>query len=402
MEVLVISNHAPYDGVPRAGEKTHNYYLKQFAKERDWNVRLISFCDPDEFQKLDLAKNKIDATIFQDNKSGIIKKISRFVSYTLNSGDKYANFTTWDQRKKIVGALIGLRKKGYDPKCIVLEWTHTILLVELVKSVYPNAKIIASSHDVNYVGSERIFNFEKNGIKKFFRKRQFLNLRKREVEALQQCDLIVTQNVKDIKIFKNFPELNDKNYLRIVPYYDNYCSLIRKPRNNQIVFYGAMGRPENYLSVQWFIENVFNRLEGFDFVIIGGGATEDIKKYEGERIHVTGFLPLETVKDYFSSCTCMVVPLVLGSGIKVKVLEAFSAGIPVITNSIGIEGIFAKNGIDYIHCETEDDYISFFENITNYNLIEIGKNARQFVKEEHSLGQSRERYINAIKKLCGE
>lgn len=405
MEILVISNHAPYDGVPHAGEKTHNYYLKEFAKESVWGVRLISFCSPEDFRKLDLAEYRIEATVFQDDMrtiSQVKRKINRVIGYTLNSKDKYANFSTKDQRKKIIDTLNQFKEEGYYPDCIVLEWTHIILLVELVKEIYPNSKIIASSHDVNHIGSERIYNFERNRIKKLFRKRQFLNLKKREVAALEKCDLIVTQNINDIDIFKSFPELQHKNYLRIAPYYDDYSDVKRKPQSNQVIFFGAMGRPENYLSVQWFIENVFWKLSNFDFVIIGGGATQEIKKYESDRIHITGFLPIEQVKSYFSSCTCMVVPLILGSGIKVKVLEAFSAGIPVITNNIGIEGILAEDRKSYIHCDTIDDYIAFFDNISNIDLNRIGENAKEFVLKEHSLVHSREKYINSIKLLCTE
>lgn len=405
MEVLVISNHAPYDGIPRAGEKTHNYYLKEFARENDWNVRLISFCPPEDFRKLDLAEYGIEACIFQNDMriiSQLKRKINRWIGYTLNSKDKYANFTTVDQRKKIINILIKYKGEGYYPDCIVLEWTHIILLVELIKEIYPNSKIIASSHDVNHVGSERIYNFERNRMKKIFRKRQYLNLKTREVAALEKCDLIVTHNINDIDILKRFSSLKNKEFIRIVPYYDDYSDVQRRPLSNQIIFFGAMGRPENYISVKWFIENVFCKLSDYNLVIIGGGVTQEIKQYENDRIHITGFLPTERVKQYFASCTCMVVPLILGSGIKVKVLEAFSAGIPVITNSIGNEGILAEDRKTYIHCETADDYVALFRNIVNVDLNRIGENAKKFVHIEHSLEHSRDSYINLIKRLCSE
>ncbi|MDE6847680.1 MAG: glycosyltransferase, partial [Lachnospiraceae bacterium] len=53
---------------------------------------------------------------------------------------------------------------------------------------------------------------------------------------------------------------------------------------------------------------------------------------------------------------CMAAPLLLGAGIKVKVLEAMSAGVPVLTNDIGIEGIGCRPGQEYLHCETPQDY----------------------------------------------
>lgn len=47
---------------------------------------------------------------------------------------------------------------------------------------------------------------------------------------------------------------------------------------------------------------------------------------------------------------------ILGAGAKIKVLESLSAGIPVLTNAVGIEGIQAKDGEEFFHCVTEEDY----------------------------------------------
>ena len=95
--------------------------------------------------------------------------------------------------------------------------------------------------------------------------------------------------------------------------------------------------------------------------MLRGRPHESLQRYRSDKIVVTGFVP--DIRNALSACICKVVPLRQGAGIKVKVIEAMSAGIPVLANTIGIEGIPAQNGIQYLHCETPNDYKTAFEKI---------------------------------------
>lgn len=406
MNILIISNHAPYDTVGAAGEKTHNFYLKTLASNKDYKVNLITVCSSDDYRKLDYDAYGIDNEVFiesQGSFSVLKRQILRSFGYIVNHKDKYANFVSLERKKFFLKCLYSLKKDGYVPDCIILEFTHCILLIEDVKKFYPNVPVIGSSHDVSYKGSERVYNYEKNMIKKFFRKRQYENLKMREVQALSLLDCIVPQNENDINILKKNDSLKTKRFLRIVPYYDSYADIKRHPDGRTIIFYGSMSRKENYLSVIDFIENVFNYLTTDKrLVVIGGNPPECLKKYKSNKIFVTGFLPLKEVKEYFSSCECMVVPLLLGSGIKVKILEALSGAVPVVTNDIGNEGIFAENGKQIILCANNSEFIDFLDNkkITSAALQQIGENGKNYVLHNFNLKKSQENYLALVHDVC--
>ena len=106
---------------------------------------------------------------------------------------------------------------------------------------------------------------------------------------------------------------------------------------------------------------------------------------------ITGFV--ENVEPYFETALCSLVPLLLGAGIKVKVLESMSAGVPVLTNNIGIEGIPAKDGLEYLHCETADDYISAITKLAGDEKLRnlLSENGRKFIKE--TFDYERDSYI---------
>ena len=90
-----------------------------------------------------------------------------------------------------------------------------------------------------------------------------------------------------------------------------------------------------------------------------------------------------------------------GAGIKVKVIEALSAGIPILTNDIGIEGIQAVNGESYFHCETPEEYAAIVRKIFNdeVDLINLQKSQRQVIVNHFNLEKSVQSYIEMIESL---
>lgn len=84
-----------------------------------------------------------------------------------------------------------------------------------------------------------------------------------------------------------------------------------------------MSRHENYLSALLFIDKVMPLLSELDirFIILGSNPPQDPNERQNERIIVTGFV--DSIVPYFEKCMCMVAPLILGAGIKVKIIEAF-------------------------------------------------------------------------------
>ena len=208
--------------------------------------------------------------------------------------------------------------------------------------MFPGLKIIASEPDVTFVGYERKSHYYK-GLKHIAWVHKAKWEKKLELNALRCCDLTLPQNPDNCKLLEK--EGIDKGKLMwLSPYFTNMSDCIRNSNGRDILFFGAMSRPENYLSAIWFIENVMSALSDIDirFIVMGDNPPEQLLAYENNRIIITGFV--DEPESYFASSLCFVAPLLIGAGIKVKVLEALSSGIPVLTNEIGIEGIPAKNG----------------------------------------------------------
>lgn len=399
-KVLVISFDVPFDNVGHAGGKTHNFYLKKIKEDKEFEPYLISFGIPEHLPKLDLDKYGIDNKVF------IIRPEKRYkllrgvvnISSRYNPWNRYAGIIPQYYINKIMGHIKKMKENGYKPEIIVLEWTPIVLLAPRIKEVFPEAKIIASEHDVTFLGYRRKYEYETKPLKKAKKKIQYRIMRDAELKAIEVCDYVCPHNHKDAALLYKAGVPKAKIH-PIVPFYMDFTDVEWKGGSNNIVFFGAMGREENHLSAMWFIDNIMPLLRDTDavFQVIGGGPNGELKSRQSDKVQVLGFV--DDVAPYFAEAACMAAPLVLGAGIKVKVIEGMSSGVPVLTNDIGIEGINAKDGEEYIHCETPEDYAKAIRNLlqNRQEAMRISKNAKKMIREKFDMERSAEKYIKMLR-----
>lgn len=351
MNILYLANSMPYDTIRHAGGKTFNYYVSNISSDKDNTVKVIGICNQEELKELRFKGENVEL-IPVLTKGSVFLNLQRIAFdivgwiFGLKKCDK--SFYKYYKIKN------ELKKLSFEPDVVVLEWTNMVLLYKTVKQRFPDAKLIASEHDVTYLGLER----------KGLSAKKLARAKKQELEALHNCDVVMPHNVKDKNLLVQDGIPEDKIHV-IVPYYHNMGYIERKKLNHDILFWGAMYRPENYEAAIWFIENVMPLLEDLDvrFVVAGNRPPEILKRYANSRVVITGFVENET--PLFESSMCFVSPLLTGAGIKVKVIEALSAGIPILTNDIGIEGIPAVNGESYFHCEKPREYSRIIRELYN-------------------------------------
>lgn len=396
-KVLWISPHLPYDSVAHAGGKTHNYYVNRMCDDERFEVKLLSFYWENELEKFTLNR-KIDCILIEYKNRGFgkIYRNIKDLEYLHNPFNRYGNITTKFLKDNIYFNLIQLKHKGYVPDAIVLEWTQVVLFAQIIKKIFPKSKIVAIEVDVSFLNYKRKINLSKNQISRRIARIRYRNLKKEEIKALSYCNIVICQNYKDKKLLQNNRFNGDIRV--IIPYYNKMFDVKRTLESKKnLLFFGDMSRPENYLSVEWFIREVMPLLRESDMdvslQIIGGRPDARLYHYENENIHILGYV--ENVSTFFSKGLCMVAPLLYGAGIKVKVIEAMSAGLPVLTNDIGVEGIPAQNGYHYLYCSKPKDYVDSIKKLYNDMLYskQMGDNSQKLVKKYFDYDKSAESFL---------
>lgn len=401
-KILWVSLMAPYDKVKHAGGRIENFFLKKLYYTKKFNIHLITFATTCIKDEIDLDRYGIQNSIFYYTWNGIEGKIMKaFNAYgKLNVLGKGAGLVSPYYKNKVLTEMKRLKKEGYVPEVIIFQWTEMATMMEDAQKIFPKARIVMIEEDVSFLGHGRKA-IAASGIKKKFLQYKANRIKIRELELLNKADMIILNNHKDKRLIKSHIRNLDRIWVWC-PYYQTMVDRPRKHHNKDILFYGALSREENWRSAVWFLENVWTYINDPEarYVMIGSNPPDVLKKYQGERVVITGFV--DEIYPYFESALCLVAPLVLGAGIKIKVLEGLSSGIPVLTNDIGIEGIPAVDQRDYFHCVTAQDYIKrindLLENRVDFELI--AANSKQFMKENFNFESDVDVFADKLQDLC--
>ncbi|WP_308638122.1 glycosyltransferase family 4 protein [Paenibacillus silvisoli] len=136
---------------------------------------------------------------------------------------------------------------------------------------------------------------------------------------------------------------------------------LRAYDSNKLVFVGKMDIPHNSSAVVYFCERIWPNIKRqapeATFHIVGKSPTAEVQRlqkvYPG--VIVTG--EVDDVKHIVSHSALLIAPLLFGTGIKTKIVEAMSWGVPVVTNRIGVEGIDANHREDLFVCDSDDEMV---------------------------------------------
>jgi glycosyltransferase involved in cell wall biosynthesis len=144
------------------------------------------------------------------------------------------------------------------------------------------------------------------------------------------------------EIKKIDPSINVKS----IPAYI-FDGSIKNERNiektKDIMFIGGFTHNPNVDAVLWYAKEIFplikEKYSELKTYIIGSNPPEDILKLDSENIIVKGYVTDEQLTEFYKNCRLSIVPLRYGAGIKGKVIEAMYNQVPVVTTSIGAEGL---------------------------------------------------------------
>lgn len=171
----------------------------------------------------------------------------------------------------------------------------------------------------------------------------------------------------------------------------------------KLVFLGDMSTPPNNDAVKYFVDEIYPevlREESVKFYIVGrnpSGYINGLK--ENPDIVVTG--SVVDVRKYLAKGSIFITPMISGTGIKNKILEAMSMELPVVSTSIGISGIDSTDQVHYLRADTPGEFKNNIVKLINDKQLrkKIGLDARLFVEKNYSWKTSMTRFNEIINGL---
>jgi glycosyltransferase involved in cell wall biosynthesis len=160
------------------------------------------------------------------------------------------------------------------------------------------------------------------------------------------------------------------------------------PDGRTVIFFGLLSYFPNVDGVTHFVRDIWPRIAAAHpdarCKIIGGRAPPSLQAMAGPRVELSGFVP--DLRPHLAAATAVVVPLRLGGGTRLKIVEAMAMGKAIVSTTLGAEGITAVPGRDLL---IEDHPAAFGDAVCRL-LAEpdlaarIGQSARQLAVEQYS------------------
>ncbi len=133
------------------------------------------------------------------------------------------------------------------------------------------------------------------------------------------------------------------------------------PETSNILALGSLNYPPNADGIRWFANEVFPRVKHGQseaaLTIAGRNPPRGIRNLgerDGHSITVTGYVP--DLQPYFDRAALLVVPVRAGGGMRVRILEGFARGMPMVTTTIGLEGIEATPGQEILVADEASEF----------------------------------------------
>ena len=171
-----------------------------------------------------------------------------------------------------------------------------------------------------------------------------------------------------------------------------------------LIYIGSMDWYPNEDAVAFFADEVLPSIQSkvldVQFSIVGGNPSARVQKLvEREGVVVTGRVP--EIKPYFAEATVFVVPLRIGSGTRLKILEALAMGKAIVSTSVGAEGLDLKDGAEIFIADEPDAFADAVTRLLTDSALRrrIGENGRTRVEQDYdwrSIGEKLHRLYTAI------
>jgi glycosyltransferase involved in cell wall biosynthesis len=227
----------------------------------------------------------------------------------------------------------------------------------LIYELPDNIKKIFVQHEIRRIINEQRLEQQQDEKLKLIRRYTYSKLAADEVTAMNHYNVVFTlTDVDKSKLLESGVA---------VPIYSSPVGIaMEKTRNtcnfqNKLIFVGGSNHTPNVLSLNWFLNNVWKQVLSENpqimLYIVGDWSKKLIKQIKTlyPRVEFKGFVP--SLKSEYDGAIS-IVPIIRGSGMRMKIIDAVNYGSPFITTSIGSEGLLYEDGKDCFIADTPNEF----------------------------------------------
>ncbi len=290
--------------------------------------------------------------------------------------------------KEFVSMILAvLESEPFD--IIQIESTFVAYMIPALRTV-TTIPIVVRTQNIEYVITQRLAQNSTNLFKSWYYQLLTNRMKRFEAEIFPTADGVLTITPEDAT---RVQALGYTGPIAVMPAgvdteaFVPDSSVQTEPQS--IFYFGSLDWAPNIEAIHWFMAEVYPKLREqlpeVTFHIGGKKPGADILQYNMlEHVTVHGNVP--SAPQFMNQYTVMVVPLLSGGGMRLKIVEAMSAGVPIISTRVGAEGIIGEHGENILFAETPDDFITCIRRYMEDNVLrnKISNNARRTAETNYS------------------
>ena len=355
MNILFLSTRSPYPLI--SGHSLRTYHILKGAAQNH-NVTLVTFIQLPEHELKDENLNHLRSFCKAVYPFKIPADMSRTKLATMLFLNLFSSLPFVGQK---YDAPLMRQKIREIMQTEHIDFVHVDMLpLTVYINEFKSLPRILVNHNVESVRLYRWFQTEPNPIKKAYLGLQWLKLRSFERSAMEKFDGCVVVSEIDRQLLR---QMGINNNLFVVPNGTNtefFKSTGKKVIDNSVLWIGHMDVHTNKDAVLYFWREIYPILKKkypeVKMTFVGTAPPKEIAdaaRADG-HVRVTGFV--DDIRPFIEEAAVMVVPIRIGSGTRLKILDAMAMGKAIVSTSVGCEGINVSNGRNILIADHPYDF----------------------------------------------
>jgi glycosyltransferase involved in cell wall biosynthesis len=286
----------------------------------------------------------------------------------------------------------------FSPNLVIFEQLWLQRYFKVVKN-YP-CRTILDQHNVEFHLSQQGISAAENLPSRLKNQLRLSHLRAIEGEFCRQVDGLWTCSESDAQLLSGI-------YGKIAPSYAipngldiDYYSAVRLNQENPppdwqenlqtLIFVGLLSYPPNTEAAELLLQQIYPRLQASypdcRLLVVGRNPSDKMQEIAAKMPGIVLTGGVADVRPYLAAASVAVVPLRQGGGTRLKILEAFAAGCPVVSTAKGVEGLTVKDGEHLLIRESAADIAAAIGQLWSEPALsqKISDSAYELVQAEYS------------------
>lgn len=384
MQILFVSLAVPFP--PTNGHCRRNWALLQALAEEGHELTLVSFEEPLEMGRNGSSLRQVCRHVELIPLPAAARSDGGALWGRLRALTSPLPYGAWRFRCKAMSAAVQawLARAKFD--VVICDDTYNVKNLPEAVSV----PVLLNKHDITHVIVRRYLTYETNPAKLAYGWLEYCKLRRWEALACSSLNGVLACSAGDRDLLQALSPGAD---IQVVPNVVNVADYapVAEDDGKTVLYVGAMDWYPNQDAVEFFASEIFPRLRKIDpkvqFVVVGRNPSEKLRRRFAavKGIRFTGAVP--DVRPEIAKAAICVVPLRIGSGTRLKILEAGAMGKAIVSTRLGAEGLEFVDGEEILLADAPQDFAQVVADLLDDapRRRVMGLAARRRVQEQYSL-----------------